>query len=135
MIIISKELRTMNVLTVCLILLQCTLSWVSISTQENHTNPTQEITYLGFVLNAMSIKLTTEKASTIKIECESALQVRKITITQVARILGLLVSCFPGVMWGPLHNRQLESDKTEALKIAKVTSMRSCKSQRLQKRT
>ncbi|XP_044179688.1 uncharacterized protein LOC122961167 [Acropora millepora] len=67
----------------------------------------------------MTIKLTTEKASTIKIECESALQVRKITIRQVARILGLLVSCFPGVMWGPLHYRQLESDKTEALKNSK----------------
>ena len=85
---------------------------------KSHLNPTQEITYFGFVLNSitMSIKLTTEKASTIKIECEFALQVRKITIRQVARILGLLVSCFPGVMWGPLHYRQLESDKTEALK-------------------
>ena len=67
----------------------------------------------------MSIKLTTEKASAIKIQCESALQVRKITIRQVARILGLLLSCFPGVMWGPLHYRQLESDKTEALKNSK----------------
>ena len=88
---------------------------------KSHLNPTQEITYLGFVLNSitMTIKLTTEKASTIKIECESALQVRKITIRQVARILGLLVSCFPGVMWGPLHYRQLESDKTEALKNSK----------------
>jgi len=88
---------------------------------KSHLNPTQEITYLGFVLNSitMSIKLTTEKASTIKIECESALQVRKITIRQVARILGLLVSCFPGVMWGPLPYRQLESDKTEVLKNSK----------------
>jgi len=86
--------------------------------EKSHLNPAQEITYLGFQLNSitMSIKLTTEKASKIKLECESALQMRRITIRQVARILGLLVSCFPGVMWGPLHYRQLESDKILALR-------------------
>ena len=100
MIIISKEIRAMNVLDT---IAMYTKLGFYIHPGKSHLNPTQEITYLGFVLNSitMTIKLTTEKASTIKIECESALQDRKITIRQVARILGLLVSCFPGVMWGP----------------------------------
>ena len=121
----------------CLILLYTKLGFY-IHPGKSHLNPTQEITYLGFVLNSiiMSIKLTTEKASTIKIECESALQVRKITIRQVARILGLLVSLvFQGSCGGPSIIDSLSLIKQRPSKIAKVTSMRSRKSQRLQKRT
>ena len=38
------------------------------------------------------------------------------TIREVAKVLGLIVSSFPGVAYGPLLYRHLEQDKTAALK-------------------
>ena len=66
MIIISKEIRTMNVLDT---IAMYTKLGFYIHPGKSYLNPTQEITYLGFVLNSitMSIKLTTEKASTINV--------------------------------------------------------------------
>lgn len=83
--------------------------------------PSQEITYLGFTLNSvhMTVKLTNEKAIKIQQECISIIKLRTITIRQVARLLGLIVSSFPGVMWGPLHYRKLEGEKINALAKAK----------------
>ena len=37
------------------------------------------------------------------------------TIREVACVIGKIVSSFPGVLYGPLHYRQLEHDKTTAL--------------------
>ena len=36
-------------------------------------------------------------------------------IFEVAKVIGILVSNFPGVELGPLHYRALEHDKTSAL--------------------
>ena len=41
------------------------------------------------------------------------------TIRELAHVIGLLVSSFPGVQFGRLHYRHLELDKVEALKISK----------------
>ena len=38
---------------------------------------------------------------------------------QVAEVIDLIVSNFPGAQYGPLHYHSLESDKTQALKINK----------------
>ena len=58
--------------------------------------PTQRLVFLGFVLDSklMRVQLTTEKAFKVKSACQT-----------LARILGLLTSSFPGVMFGPLHYR------------------------------
>lgn len=37
----------------------------------------------------------------------------------VAQVLGLMNASFPGVMYGPLHRKFLEMDKTHALKLNK----------------
>ena len=37
-------------------------------------------------------------------------------ISQVAKVIGILVSNFPGVQYSPLHYRQLEKDKSSPLK-------------------
>ena len=36
-------------------------------------------------------------------------------ILDVARVIGLIISLFPGAEYGPLHYRVLEHDKTNAL--------------------
>ena len=80
--------------------------------------PTQRLTFLGFVLDSqsMTVALTGEQAVKVKEACQQLLQEKAITIREVAKVLGLLTSSSPGVLYGPLHYRSLEMDKTQALK-------------------
>ena len=80
--------------------------------------PTQRLTFLGFVLDSqsMTVTLTGEQAVKVKEACQRLLQEKAITIREVAKVLGLLTSSLPGVLYGPLHYRSLEMDKTQALK-------------------
>ena len=79
--------------------------------------PTQRLTFLGFVLDSqsMTVALTGEQAVKEKDACQQFLQ-KAITIWEVEKVLGLLTSRLPGVLYGPLHYRSLEMDKTQALK-------------------
>ena len=83
--------------------------------------PTQKITFLGFVLDSvlMQVSLTPERALKLKNACENLLATASPCIRDVAQVLGLMTSSFPGVMYGPLHHKFLEMDKTQALKINK----------------
>ena len=47
------------------------------------------------------------------------MQSNQITIRDLARLIGKLVSSFPGKAYGPLFYRDLEMVKTEALKLNK----------------
>ncbi|CAB3983293.1 Hypothetical predicted protein [Paramuricea clavata] len=67
----------------------------------------------------MIISLTGEKTQKIKEACQKLLQSPQPTIREVARVIGMLTASFPGVMFGPLHYRHLDMDKTVALKIRK----------------
>ena len=75
--------------------------------------PSQELTILGFILNSvdMSVRLSSNKKSSLKKDCTSLLKEKKFTIREVARVIGKIVSSFPGVMHGPLYYRNLEEDK------------------------
>ena len=79
--------------------------------------PTQRLVFLGFVLDSivMRIYLTPEKASNVKNACQRVLLSPCPLIREVAQVLGLLTSSFPGIMYGPLHYRWTEMDKTRAL--------------------
>ena len=76
--------------------------------------PIQKLVFLGFTLDSikMIISLTHEKAQKIKEACEKLLQSPQPTIREVARVIGMLTASFPGVMFGPLHYRHLDMDKT-----------------------
>lgn len=80
--------------------------------------PTQRLTFLGFVPDSqsMTVALTGEQAVKVKETCQQLLQEKAITIRDVAKVLGLLTSCLPGVRYGPLHYRFFEMNKTQALK-------------------
>ena len=80
-------------------------------------NPAQQLEILGFVLNSvdMTIVLARDKAQKLLDSCKELLGKQSPTIRDVARVIGKIVSSFPGVMYGPLHYRLLEHDKTSAL--------------------
>ena len=83
--------------------------------------PTQITTFLGFVINSvtMTITLTSEKALKVSMACKKLLAKSECSIVEVSQVIGLLVASLPAVQYGQLHYRHLEIDKNIALKIAK----------------
>ena len=83
--------------------------------------PTQKLVFLGFVLDSVQRKiyLTNEKVDKLKSICTKLIKAKETTIREVSRALGYMVSSFPGVMYGPLYFRQLEREKTLALRYSK----------------
>ena len=63
--------------------------------------PSQKLTFLGFVLDsiAMTVTLTEEKLQRILSVCASLLKTQMPTIRQVAEVIGILVSNFPGAQY------------------------------------
>ena len=80
--------------------------------------PAQKITFLGFVLDSvsMTIALTEDKKAKVKANCKALLPQTNTTITELAQLVGTLVSCLPGVQFGKLHYRTLEIEKNMALR-------------------
>ena len=87
--------------------------------KKSHLIPSQIIEHLGFILNSvqMTITLTENKMSKIIDTAKKVLKNKTLSIRDVASLIGFFVSSFPGVMYGPLHYRQLEKNKSEALKL------------------
>ena len=81
--------------------------------------PTQELTFLGFVINSrnMTIALTLKRSESLVNLCKELINANLVSIRFLARVIGTLVSCFPAVSHGPLHYRSLERDKITALKF------------------
>ena len=80
--------------------------------------PVQVLTFLGFVLDSvnMTVSLTQEKIQRIRERCKKMMELVELSIQELASFIGLLVSSFPGILYGPLYYRQLERDKTTALR-------------------
>ena len=82
--------------------------------------PSQIITILGCTLNSnMTVKLTKDKITGLTKACQSLLDSKSLSIRDVARVIGKIVSSFPGTSYGPLYYRALDRDKTHALKLNK----------------
>eukprot|EP00794_Sanderia_malayensis_P013521 gene13521-14933_t len=83
--------------------------------------PTQEIKFLGFIINSttMRVTLSQEKKTTIAKECKNVLSAETLKIRDVAKIIGKIIVTFPAVKYGPLHFRSIESCKTKAVKFNK----------------
>ncbi len=80
--------------------------------------PSQKLIILGFRLDSvkMTISLTGEKAAALAELCQALIDLGKVKIREVARVLGKIISSLPGVMYGALYYREIEKDKTQALK-------------------
>ena len=74
---------------------------------------TPELVFLGFVQNSVTVqvRLTYEKATKLKNASQELLTIPQPTIRQVASVIGILVSSFPGLAFGPLYYRILEADR------------------------
>lgn len=83
--------------------------------------PTQCITFIGFVINSidMTIRLTEEKSSKIVLDCQKLLKRSEVTIREFAQLIGKFVASEPGVEHAALHFRALELEKSEFLKQSK----------------
>ena len=76
---------------------------------------------MGFTFNStnITVKLTPERVLKLKTACLENLEATTPHIRDVARLLGLMTSSFPGVMYGALYYRALQMEKTCALKKKK----------------
>lgn len=87
--------------------------------------PKQEIQYLGFILNSvdMSAKLTPEKATKIKSQCQTILsrcrENRNITIRDVSELIGKMIASEPGVPYAKLFHKRIEIEKNRQLRQSK----------------
>ena len=74
------------------------------------TTPSQILVFLGFILNSltMTVSPTPQKVEKTISVCSCLLDNTNPTITQVAEVIGVIVSNFPGTKYGPLHYRALE---------------------------
>ena len=67
----------------------------------------------------MTLPLTDEKKNKIKTTLTDCLGTCKISLRDLARILGNIVTSFPAVTYGPLHYRHLEREKITRLQYHK----------------
>ena len=83
--------------------------------------PTQNITYLGFVIDSveMRVTLTPERGEKLKFAVQQSLAPEMITIHQLAQLVGLMVASFPGVEHAQLFYRRCDNLKTKLLKLHK----------------
>ena len=83
--------------------------------------PVQRLVFIGFIVDSllMIIRLIPEKATKAKDMCLQLFSSTFPSLQELAEVIGLIVSSFPGVMYGPLHYRALESAKSEGLRAAK----------------
>ena len=78
--------------------------------------PTQDISFLGNDIHSrdMTVTLPQDKVELIVQECSKLREKHVVTFRAIARILGLIVSTFTAVEYGPLHYRNIEIEKIEA---------------------
>ena len=91
-----------------------------INVSKSVTRPTQELEHLGFVLNSvdMTVSLPTRKVDNLIRKCKHVLNAVRLTIRELAELIGILVSSFTAVEFGRLHYRHLEAVKVQALKAS-----------------
>ena len=82
--------------------------------------PTQNIIFIGFVLDSvrMTVSLTDKKKLKLRDSAIGLLDSVNPPIAQVAELVGQMVASFPGVPYAQLFYRQLDIEKSRALKRA-----------------
>ena len=85
------------------------------------TIPIQIIQHLGFVLDFidMTVFMTVAKITKLTETARIIFSKTVVEILLVAKLIGHMVFCFPAQEFGELLNRQVEIDKSTALKEAK----------------
>jgi hypothetical protein len=83
--------------------------------------PQRHVTFLGFVINSITMKITLTEDKIVKItnHISNLLDLPSPTIREVAQVIGYMVSSLPAVQNGQCHYRTIEQDKIIALKNAR----------------
>ena len=83
--------------------------------------PSQTVQYLGVIINScdMTVTLTEERKASLLSACDQLLRAGRVTIQDLAKMIGKIVASFPAVKFGPLHYRHLEGCKKAALREAR----------------
>ena len=79
--------------------------------------PKQKLKFLGFWLDSTTMQVSVSDSKIEKLETEALklLNTNRPTIRQVAGVVGLMVSCTPGIEYGFAHIKSLEREKNAAL--------------------
>ena len=90
----------------------------SIHPEKSIFTPVQRIEFLGVIIdsNEMRVKLPQVKKEDIKLVCNQLKDTLFPKIRLVATVIGKLVAALPAVQRGALYYRELEKEKTKALK-------------------
>ena len=86
--------------------------------QKSVLEPTNELTFLGYVINTlkMEVKPKVKKIEKFDLGAKEILNAKTPnTIRQVASLIGLMVDYSKGIDYGEAHYRRLDRDKTLAL--------------------
>jgi len=92
-----------------------------INWKKSNLIPSQIIEFLGFQINSeeMMLYLPQQKVDQIKKECEQILNLRSITVRQIARLTGRLSSSMQAIFPASLQSRFLQMDQIKGLLIGK----------------
>ena len=91
---------------------------LTINKEKSVFTPSKTIQFLGFIINSelMSVTLTEDRANSIKEKCKEILNLHKVTIRELAQLIGKLVSSEPAIRYAPLFYKSLEIEKDKHLK-------------------
>ena len=80
--------------------------------------PSTKVDILGFTIDSvkMIVTLTEEKRNNLLKLLQEFVKKNVVPVRKLAQIIGKLIATFPGVMYGPLHFRQLEYNKIQGLR-------------------
>ena len=83
--------------------------------------PTQEIQYLGFLIDSvnMVIRLPSEKIQKIILKCQRLVSKKIIQVRKISEILGLMTSSLQAIAPAPLHYRHLQMTHIRGLLVNK----------------
>jgi hypothetical protein len=94
---------------------------LTINPSKSQFGPSTTITFLGFVIDSIHMKVTLTAAKKQDLHELLALILHKPqhTIRLISRIVGKLVASLPASLYGPLYYRNIERDKNKALSLHK----------------
>ena len=99
-----------------------------VNIKKSHVTPTTRITYLGFEIDSVAMKLflPISKISRIIQSCKNLLQNSNPTIREIAHVAGLIVSALPAVRYLQLHYRSIGFYKSQILLAGRDYDDHSC---------
>lgn len=88
-----------------------------INFEKSHFTPSQNLEYLGFVVNTleMTLHLPGYKVESIKTLCSTFLGQRELSVRDLSQLIGTLTASIQAIFPAPLHYRHLQNLKHQAL--------------------